>query len=105
MPQITLTEIPADMTFDEAVELLNSCTRNELRDHYFGDKEVHWVDGNNQVVAEGYHSGGGGGVSVCFSNSGYTFTESECRILMRCGKLGLVERNDSMGDDDFDIDE
>ena len=30
------------MTLDEAITLLASCTRNELRDHAFGDCEVYW---------------------------------------------------------------
>lgn len=42
------------ITLSEAQDLLSQCNRVELRDHYFGDKELTWYDSEGQEVATGY---------------------------------------------------
>ena len=89
-----------EMTFDLAKEILKECTRDELRDHAFGDKELYWKDKFGHLIATGY-------VSSSDSDCGMTgfdviFTGSEARELAKLGKLGQVERNDSMEDDDVE---
>lgn len=85
------------ISFEEASKLLSQCTRNELRDHAFGDREVYFTL-NDEEVAEGYL--GGGMASVSIKGKGTEFTDGEARQLLALGTLGQVERNDSMDDDD-----
>jgi hypothetical protein len=56
------------MNKQEAIELLSSCDRYELRDHAFGDCEVTWNKGE-EMIASGYFS------SDCKSVSIYAFQE------------------------------
>lgn len=83
------------VTFEAAKELLAPSTRNELRDHAFGDKEVYFeVDGT--TIAEGYSGSSGQSVHI----NGTEFTGEEACILLALGTLGNVDRNDSGKDDD-----
>jgi hypothetical protein len=84
------------MTLQEAVELLSSCVRHELRDHAFGDSEVYWrKDGQN--VATGYF--GGDSSSVCIGQE--VFKGADALKLLECGQVGQVERNDETGPDEY----
>ena len=92
------------MTLDQAVEILNSAVRSELRDHAFGDREISWEREGVQV-ADGYS--GSTGTYVDFYGEGEgedgfptTVGEFEGRDafkLLECGSEGHVERNDSTG--------
>lgn len=90
------------MNFEEVQELLNKCTRNELRDHAFGDVEIGWtLDGAE--VAVGYF---GGGVNlVIVDYVGFedllNFDGDLANELRKCGTLGQVERNDETGPDEY----
>jgi len=88
--------------FNAAKELLEKCERSELRDHAFGDSEVTWRLGD-VIVADG---GDGRDPYVCVTNDGHVeivaeFNGDEARTLLRCGRVGRIERNDSTGPEDF----
>lgn len=84
---------------DAAIALLSTATREELRDHAFGDCEVYWrVDGHE--VGYGYFGGDHCSVTVN-PNEPVTFKGADAQQLRHIGKLGLVERNDSTGPDDY----
>jgi len=85
------------MTFEEAKAILNTCVREELRDHAFGDREIYWTR-DGQEIAFGYS---GSSVSFGFSGDDTVFSDDEVRELLRCGSLGTVERNDSTGPDTY----
>lgn len=85
------------MNVDSAKIILNSCTREELRDHAFGDVEIYWFK-NGKEIAFGYF----GGTAHTVSLSPVTkFEWAEARELRECGALGHVERNDMTGPDNF----
>lgn len=91
------------MTLEEAKELLDQCTRAELRDHAFGDREIYFTkDGTS--VAEGY-SGTECEITIFGTGDGGLddtyFQGSEAYELLRCGTLDSVERNDSTGPDEY----
>lgn len=89
------------MTLDEAKEILNGCTRSELRDHAFGDVEVYWERDGGEI-GSGYFGSGQGDVSVLGKDDIYhSFKDSWARELRNCGTLAVVERNDSTGPDAF----
>lgn len=89
------------MNLSEAKEVLAGCIRSELRDHAFGDTEVLWLKDGKQVAA-GYF---GRDADVWFSSedgpSTDSFTNVEARELRNCGVVGVVERNDETGPDEF----
>jgi hypothetical protein len=90
------------MEFEEAKKVLEDCTRSELRDHAFGDREVFW-EKDGKVVAEGYF---GSSMSdyVTIDVEGdttYSFTNDDARSLMNAGTLGTVGRNDETGPDEY----
>jgi len=85
-------------TFFDAVLLLDQSYRSELRDHAFGDREVSWCDQEGNDIGFGY--AGAGSVRVSVVNGDY-FDDKEADILIMCGKLKRVERNDSTGPDDY----
>ncbi len=87
------------MELNEARDLLNDCTRDEFRDHAFGDVEITWFRGGFKV-AEGYF--GGTEASIGMVGNG-VFSGSDAFFLKNCGKEGNVERNDTTGPDDFVI--
>jgi hypothetical protein len=80
------------MTFDEAKRLLDTCTREEIRDS-FGDSEVYWMDAKGCEVAFGYF-----GSSCRIDASGgadaakpWSFYDRDARALRFCGKIGKIE--------------
>lgn len=97
------------LSFEGAKEFLNTCTREELQDHAFGDAEITWRK-NGAMVAEGYIGGTTAYVTIGIFDdpdppidvrpSG-SFSDQEARQLRLCGTLGTVERNDSTGPADY----
>jgi hypothetical protein len=89
-----------EMNLEIATQMLRDSIRDELRDYAFGDKEIYWRDQYGHPVATGYD--GSSSCSVTMEGFDITFSEEESRDLIRLGKLGEVERNDSMDDEDYD---
>lgn len=96
------------MDREEAVYLLMSADREELRDHAFGDAEVYWrKDGKD--IAIGYFGGEQTRITVYeedsgehgFLKAGFTFTDDDARKLRDTGKLNRVDRNDSTGPGEY----
>ena len=91
------------MTLDEAKKQLNSCERDELRDHAFGDREISWfrkdASGQRHEVAGGYQGNSGTDVSFLGTGPNAGFTGDDARSLLSCGTLTASERNDTTGDD------
>lgn len=85
------------MTLEQAKEILNSCFRFELRDHYFGDREITWKDSKGVEVAYGYF-GNDQTVNLVAAPDVY-FRGPAAYQLVKCGKLKQVERNDEQGED------
>lgn len=84
------------MEIHEAKELLNGCTRTELRDHAFGDAEVSWWK-DGKEVASGYF-----GSTMSHVTIGHIpILGTTARELRYCGVEGHIERNDETGPDDF----
>jgi hypothetical protein len=78
------------MTFDEATDLLRSLTRETLVDNAFGDTEVYWMRGEDEI-ASGYFAPGTAEVHV-----GETlFRGDDAAALRKLGKRGRVDRNDA----------
>lgn len=91
------------MDLAEAKEILNSCVREELRDHAFGDVEVFWYKGG-VLVANGYFSAGqNDSITFIFEEKQprASFYVEEARELRNCGTDGVVFRNDTVGPDEF----
>lgn len=92
------------MDLQKAMDLLNECTRSELRDHAFGDVEVTWYKGG-QFVASGYFGLDESEVDIAASivheREEFTFTGELADRLRNCGTLGEVDRNDETGPDAF----
>lgn len=87
------------MDYDKACVLLTKCTRHELRDHCFNDRELTWVDGFGHLVALG--GAGSTGYSVQMVGFEEEFTESQARTMIDLGTLGEIERNDETGPDEY----
>ena len=87
------------MDYDKACELLAKCTRHELRDHAFNDRELTWVDGYGHLIALG--GAGSSGYSVQMMGFKEEFTESQARTMIDLGTLGEIERNDETGPDEY----
>lgn len=89
------------MDLQETKALLEKCTRQELRDHSFGDTEVYWTQ-NGKEVAGGYFSASE--ATVWFSTESVidetNFHDDEARELRKCGTL-QVSRNDETGPDEY----
>lgn len=83
-----------------AMEILNKCTRNELRDHAFGDVEVTWIR-DQVILGSGYFSGGNAKVDVANGDERTTFEGSDARELRDCGYAVNVARNDVTGPDEY----
>lgn len=87
------------MTFSEAARILETCTRDELVDRAFGDREITFTDASGIIVACGYVG--------WVENSNIVFYDLETRVhlaefkgadaihLCRMGRLGMRHRNDS----------
>lgn len=97
------------MELKEAKDILNTCERQELRDHAFGDVEVFWIREcqemqQDEEVATGYFGGGSASVSVALPGTQDQFAHfegSEARELKACGAVGHISRNDETGPDVF----
>ena len=89
-----------DITFEEAKAILNSCTREELRDHAFGDREVYWMRGEEEIGFS-YVCAGPDIVGVKLDGHEGTFEGREARELLGCGSSVRIERNDSTGPDRY----
>lgn len=87
-----------EMTLELAKAILAESIRDELRDHAFGDKELYWRNKYGHLVATGYY----GRDSTECSMAGFDahFSGDEAMELVRLGKLGEVERNDSLDDNE-----
>jgi hypothetical protein len=81
---------------DEAIALLSTAKREELRDHAFGDCEVYWMKGDEEI-AGGYFGASSRTVQVYFDGGQVTFEGADADRLRECGAVGKVERNDSTG--------
>lgn len=91
------------MELGEAKELLDACTRHELRDHAFGDMEVSWTkDGID--MADGYFGRSMASVTIGGGRTG-SFSGADAHELASCGTLGVRCRNDETGPDDFHLGE
>jgi len=88
------------ITLDEARTILNTCTRSELRDHAFRDREVYWERGGEEV-GFGYFGGGANSVGVDWEGRHGSFSGAEARALSTCGSRGAIERNDETGPDRY----
>ncbi len=93
------------MKFKDVLDLLSTCTREELRDHAFGDTEVYWYTPEGHEVACGYDGSSGFSLTVyelkpTLSRSTH-FDGEAAKGLRNVGKLGKVERNDEVGPDEF----
>ena len=86
------------MTLEEAKQRLNNCTRHELRDHAFGDREIGWYSNAGMHVAEAYISRDESNVYI---GEDATFTGADALALATCGKQGTIERNDTTGPDEY----
>lgn len=85
------------MTLDEAIAFLSGCTRNELRDHPFGDAELYWVKGDVEVA------GGYWGPSARVVHIGdHVFRDPDVGRLFDCGALGTIESNHDSDERDDD---
>lgn len=85
------------MTFEEAKTLLSTCNRDELRDHAFGDREIYWTSVGGEEVASGYC-----GEGIVSATVGETyFIGEQAAELVKLGRTGKVERNDSTGPDEY----
>lgn len=85
------------MDISEAKALLDTCIREELRDHAFGDVEMFW-NKDGVPIASGYF--GGVYADVCINHKS-SFKNDEARELRNCGTEGHIERNDETGPTEF----
>ena len=94
------------MTFEQARKFLSQCVRYELRDHYFGDREVVWKTAEHgEDVADGYFGGGENVVYIMEDAVDFdrkVFTGHEARELSRCGRIVHINRNDTTGPDYYE---
>lgn len=94
------------MDLEAAIELLNTCTRDELRDHSFGDREISWMRAGWEV-ASGYFGSSrsvfipDGGKNAQGLQTGTSFTGAEAERLSQCGTKASYTRNDSTGPDAY----
>lgn len=76
------------MTLDDAKRILSTCSREELRDDAFGDREVYWMQGELEVAC-GYFGADTREVQI----DGLTYCGDEADQLANYGIRGLVEQN------------
>lgn len=90
------------MNLESAAELLNTCVRDELRDHAFGDREVSWLKDGTEV-AMGYFGSSSsvsifdGGTDSNGIKTAFSFEDADARRLAECGELASAVRNDTTG--------
>jgi hypothetical protein len=94
------------ITLADALALLNLCTRSELRDHAFGDREVAWTDDDGNEV--GFYCNSGKSPHMVyvdtFDSEGNTVESAEFPAtsqVMSAGNSVIIERNDSTGPDQY----
>lgn len=78
--------------FEEAKKLLDQCVRDELSDPAFGDSEIYWKIGENEI-ATGYFGSSTEEVSVKIDGEWVEFKGKEALDLKLCGTLGRREFN------------
>lgn len=83
-----------NISIEDAKAILTDCTRNELRDYAFGDKEVTFVN-KGDIVAEGYEGTVGTYLTVFHDGSETSFTGVDALTLLHYGQLGVVSFNNS----------
>lgn len=88
------------MDLEEAKAFLSTCKRWELRDHAFGDTEMGWSLGGEDV-ATGYFGGGNASVSIFGEGHRFHAEGEDAQQLRQCGLLKAVGRNDSTGPDEY----
>lgn len=84
------------MKLETAKIILNECTREELRDHAFGDAEVMWFKDGIEI-ASGYC----GTKAYVYLTPETSFYDDDARLLFGCGSEVKIHRNDETGPDDF----
>lgn len=87
--------------FKRAKEFLQGCQRLELRDHAFGDREITWMIGDEEV-AGGYFGGGDKEVWIHEDHGGGLFHGTKARQLAVCGRDPIIGRNDETGPDEYE---
>lgn len=94
------------ITLADALSLLNLCTRSELRDHAFGDREVTWTDAAGNGV--GFYCNSGKPPHhvyiTRFDGNGDEVESAEFPAtsqMMQTGMVCIIERNDSTGPDNY----
>ena len=100
------------MNIQRAIEVLSRSTRQELRDHAFGDVEIYWVDYNIPGEHEGgtevgfaYIGGPGKNlihVTDPVNGDKTDFGENDFRALRNLGSSVRIDRNDETGPDRFE---
>ena len=87
------------MNLHMAKRALEGTVRSELRDHYFGDRELYWHNPvTKALIASGYS--GSSHASISFYDCSQ-FKDDEARELFSCGTLGQVDRNDETGPNEY----
>ncbi len=92
------------MDFESAIKLLNTCKRDELRDHAFGDREVYWMKDGKEVAFGYFGSTRGvhiydGGTDTNGIRTAVSFNDDEAVRLSECGASATYARNDTTGPD------
>jgi len=93
------------MHIDEAKRILNSCVREECRDHAFGDREIYWMQ-NGKERAFSYMGGGTSPFVSIYDEEDEnktiaTFDDREALELLNCGSDVIIGRNDETGPDSY----
>jgi hypothetical protein len=97
------------LTFEDAKKLLSTLTRQELRDHAFGDREIYWVQpgapAGTPDVAFGYAGSGDPIVSISYEiekkEHTISFHKEAALELMTLGAKVEIERNDETGPEEY----
>jgi len=85
---------------NQAMSFLATAERSEARDHAFGDSEVFWQIGSDEV-ATGYFGSQSAEVSIQSSGDVSRFSGDAARELRNIGILKGVSRNDMTGPDEY----
>lgn len=96
-----------EMTLEFAETCLNLCQRSELRDHYFGDREISWYFEEIEV-AYGHFSINSQHIAILEFRKGMKlprklgeFFYSDAQKLVDCGASVVIARNDEVGPDEY----
>ncbi len=92
----------AERRLRPAIDILNACVREELRDYSFGDDEVYWMDSRDltKEVAFGYFSSSQEYVVI----GSERYIGKEAKALRLFGTKGGITRNDSGPRQSVDVD-